>query len=1219
MLINKEDQTPDKSSVYPPASATSSPAQQLILCIHGTAAGDPSDVGKKWWQRGSDFCTSMNQRLEPHVRCGASDGYVFHWGDGPNSERERRQAGRELFEWLQNFEDKGHQYHVIAHSHGGSVVWHALIESVAAKRPLQSLRTWTTVATPFLRYRVDLRSLWFVLPFCVAVVAAIASFGRVNRLVQIWHSMATEGFLGSAISLVLVWFLISSIFLITLTQIVRVTYSWNHDRQLGVLSEVAWQTYGEKWLGVSAVEDEAINGLASTLGFRGDIMPRMSSWGNSPIARVANSLATPFRVVYNRLVAPIGDQFIWDRVARRLQGTDTAASRLDSVGRGPVPSARTPALPDKLNFELRDFANRELARTLATVRDVLGIQSAQPDLPDFVARVQRMLSWNELIHNSYFDVEGVCELLVQRIEEGTNIQKQLPGHKGENATQSATPVATRGGGSGMLLPATLACALTAITAGALLVLTAIYDNTVSTFSDEYQVVEAIASAPLAEAMADNYYHPLDQKSLSAWINGVMDAGFLKEAIDLARRHDAALGIVAAKLLALNRNDLFLDTINHQPSTTYDCRLAEAILILTRQNLTAKAQMILDILIQRQRAGVDRNAWCLGDFDGHTSNSPGDALDYSRYLLARAAARLGSPTSDVVQQTRAISDINWRQSAYIASMEEYLKRKEAMKAFAVYHSADGRIHFGEGALAALSDGLEKAGKAREAAEVADAAIAVLRKSDGYNASKNLVEKFVAAGAVSQAIRFLEKSQSSEMWKSAVHIFIASGNFDAAERAAKNLSDARWVFNSLTIAAVHKKDLTLARRYRSETGDDGHLIADDLLKAYFEVGAIDEGIEVARTHKVSLLELSDLVKKLTEKTHRLAAAKLLKDSLEFAPSKDRFRYLPYVIQAFAIDGKTQTLATLAKNLIVSAKEVLSQAQIQPLEYNGLFQSAIDTLVKSGFVDEAITLYRAAPPSSDAMEDTFNRDPQIIVTGLARDGRLDEAIQWCSVPRSLDSIRLVSCGIGERLLSRPMQSANLIASKLLKANLVEDAVIYLARSNMRAEVQEILVAMSRDSRDEAVNSILATYVDENDATGSLWAAGLISNVEERDSDLTRLSESFIDNGNGKAALAAVNAITDPVKRVSALLHYATGESQHDATEVLRALEEGLAVSAGIPAEGVRIQNQAEIATEIAKRGGYRRARLACITCPAVLKVKVYTALVDTYVKSTRQSKLN
>ena len=78
----------------------------------------------------------------------------FVWS-GENSERERRQAGSELLKVLQGLEARNETYSVVGHSHGGSVIAAALVESVARKRPLEHLKRWITVGAPFVALRKE--------------------------------------------------------------------------------------------------------------------------------------------------------------------------------------------------------------------------------------------------------------------------------------------------------------------------------------------------------------------------------------------------------------------------------------------------------------------------------------------------------------------------------------------------------------------------------------------------------------------------------------------------------------------------------------------------------------------------------------------------------------------------------------------------------------------------------------------------------------------------------------------------------------------------------------------------------------------------------------------------------------------------------------------------------------------------------------------------------
>ena len=102
---------------------------------------------------------SYSKRLPAGVRL-AGEGEMFHWS-GENSERSRIKAGRDLLEHLLELETEGRGYHLVGHSHGGSVIWHALCRARFHRKELTSLRSWSTVGTPYLQHRT--RRMWHAL------------------------------------------------------------------------------------------------------------------------------------------------------------------------------------------------------------------------------------------------------------------------------------------------------------------------------------------------------------------------------------------------------------------------------------------------------------------------------------------------------------------------------------------------------------------------------------------------------------------------------------------------------------------------------------------------------------------------------------------------------------------------------------------------------------------------------------------------------------------------------------------------------------------------------------------------------------------------------------------------------------------------------------------------------------------------------------------------
>ena len=91
----------------------------VVVCVHGTFAAADVRHGDEWWQSGSDFAKALGDEKDV-------DFFQFHWS-GANSEYARMQAGIRLWMFLNQLEDLEIPYSILAHSHGGSVVWNAFL------------------------------------------------------------------------------------------------------------------------------------------------------------------------------------------------------------------------------------------------------------------------------------------------------------------------------------------------------------------------------------------------------------------------------------------------------------------------------------------------------------------------------------------------------------------------------------------------------------------------------------------------------------------------------------------------------------------------------------------------------------------------------------------------------------------------------------------------------------------------------------------------------------------------------------------------------------------------------------------------------------------------------------------------------------------------------------------------------------------------------------
>ena len=245
-----------------------------IITVHGTfahAEGGASDEAgapealAQWWQPGSTFDQDMRELLDasPGEGTGKLDVKPFEW-DGHNSELSRRAAGKRLFRELKTLDATGEPYCLVAHSHGGSVVSWALLEGAARKHPLNGLKQWITVGTPFvalqkerlLFQRLDLMrkvvfvaSLMLLLMFLVYIVTETWAGGR-----MLFGSRQPGILVTTAVmmSLPVVFFYF-------------VLRAWDARTLLHYRRRVrnrAAEFFAPRWRSLTHTDDEAVQGLA---------------------------------------------------------------------------------------------------------------------------------------------------------------------------------------------------------------------------------------------------------------------------------------------------------------------------------------------------------------------------------------------------------------------------------------------------------------------------------------------------------------------------------------------------------------------------------------------------------------------------------------------------------------------------------------------------------------------------------------------------------------------------------------------------------------------------------------------------------------------------------------------------------------------------------------------------------------------------------------------
>jgi hypothetical protein len=240
-----------------------------VVTVHGTfvhSAGtaDALNIGEQgeaqWWQEGSPFEGDLKTFVT------GADGPLkfvpFTWSS-INSELDRRNAGAELLKMLRDLDRQGEPYCVVGHSHGGSVVASALIDSAARAKPLTHLRRWITVGTPFVGMRKE-RFLFtrLTLPRKVMFVASLMLFFMF--LFYVAGELFGAGFFGRSERFYTA-LLFSGVMMTLPILFFYLVFRILDGRELMGYSRGAVQRardlYADKWLPLCHQDDEAVHGL----------------------------------------------------------------------------------------------------------------------------------------------------------------------------------------------------------------------------------------------------------------------------------------------------------------------------------------------------------------------------------------------------------------------------------------------------------------------------------------------------------------------------------------------------------------------------------------------------------------------------------------------------------------------------------------------------------------------------------------------------------------------------------------------------------------------------------------------------------------------------------------------------------------------------------------------------------------------------------------------
>lgn len=488
---------PGEPAVVPIEAA---PAKIKVVTVHGTGAGVPEDAGQSWWQKDSAFQKKASEIVE---LVGDNIEVVpFHWGTGPNSETQRREAGRRLYDQLRGYDTEGTDYYLIGHSHGGSVIYNALLRSAAKDEPLERLKSWLTVGTPFLDFKASWLlfsrlNTWGQVVYVTGVGFLLLALGLLaSRYFELPFAQMVSSSLGEKAFSNFYYPMLSLFFgyVVVCYGILfaaeRLTKRWYSDRHKAKVRDL----YEKSWVGLWHHDDEAISALANVRALKRAIIPSNflvpafslvpllitifglgyaiyalihsfnpdTQWLKDILAKFATVDVDPkkdwtpqsllwtiwgllgavtfimgpiigiyllittlgiglFRGFAHVIGIPLAkaiDHLVWDSVRQETWGNDRRGESVRSVSATPpLFTPRYVPLPEAVASKIAKYSERHAAETLSKARELLGMTATATNIGDIGRDLSQQLSWKELIHTSYFEIEEFVALLAAALRQ----------------------------------------------------------------------------------------------------------------------------------------------------------------------------------------------------------------------------------------------------------------------------------------------------------------------------------------------------------------------------------------------------------------------------------------------------------------------------------------------------------------------------------------------------------------------------------------------------------------------------------------------------------------------------------------------------------------------------------------------------------------------------------------------------------------------------------
>ena len=411
-----------------------------IFTVHGTrpkGAEFPSDHGDEWWQIGG----GLDRELRTYV--GADDGEInvrpVIW-DGANSELSRRAAATKLLTKTKEEDERGRRYVLIGHSHGGSVILNAAIQSTFPTL-FPAPACVVTVGTPFIRFRRSrflFNRLGFVGKVTFATLAASAAYHLINALNSLSLRGGADPKTGQLPWVVLSLIISLSPLIVAYIILCALSPSEALRRNDYTVQKSCRAHLNGHWHCLHDRNDEAIHGLGAVHRIRPRIFSSYAFMRSYLFVAVAAMLSliifrdsipvtdlvivvaaisisiifTFFSIRSSSFLTTFFDNTTWNAIKRSLFGADANGEIFHQAADHPEWMAvGFSPLPIDLSREINEFSDREAAKSIPRLRSAIADLIQLSNVADPNKSVAEYLTWNELVHTSYFSIPRFRKLV----------------------------------------------------------------------------------------------------------------------------------------------------------------------------------------------------------------------------------------------------------------------------------------------------------------------------------------------------------------------------------------------------------------------------------------------------------------------------------------------------------------------------------------------------------------------------------------------------------------------------------------------------------------------------------------------------------------------------------------------------------------------------------------------------------------------------------------